>query len=107
MIRLTVLYNLSEKISEEEFIKWRQETHKNYVESMPGVIHTDFSRITKIWPKGIAPNFRFQTIVDWPDLESFEKAFFNDSAQKKLKDDDEKIGESLYIVSEVLSGQRL
>ena len=38
---------------------------------------------------------------------SFEKAFFNDSAQKKLKDDDEKIGESLYIVSEVLSGQRL
>ena len=38
-------------------------------------------------------------------LESFEKAFFNDSAQKKLKDDTEKIGDSLYIVSEVLSGQ--
>ena len=63
MIRLTVLYNLSEKISEEEFIKWRQETHKNYVESMPGVIHTDFSRITKSWPKDIAPNFRFQKLI--------------------------------------------
>ncbi len=105
MIRLTVLYNLAEDMNEEEFIQWRQETHQNYVESMPGVIRTDFSRITRSWPKDIAPKFRFQTIVDWPDVESFEKAFFNDSAQKKLKDDTEKIGDSLYIVSEVLSGQ--
>jgi len=105
MIRLTVLYNLAEDMNEEEFIQWRQETHQNYVESMPGVIRTDFSRITRSWPKDIAPKFRFQTIVDWPDVESFEKAFFNDSAQKKLKDDNEKIGDSLYIVSEVLSGQ--
>jgi len=105
MIRLTVLYNLAEDMNEEEFIQWRQETHQNYVESMPGVIHTDFSLITRSWPKDIAPKFRFQTIVDWPDVESFEKAFFNDSAQKKLKDDNEKIGDSLYIVSEVLSGQ--
>jgi len=105
MIRLTVLYNLAEEMNEEEFIQWRQETHQNYVESMPGVIRTDFSRITRSWPKDIAPKFRFQTIVDWPDVESFEKAFFNDSAQKKLKDDTEKIGDSLYIVSEVLSGQ--
>ena len=105
MIRLTVLYNLAEEMNEEEFIQWRQETHQNYVESMRGVIRTDFSRITRSWPKDIAPKFRFQTIVDWPDVESFEKAFFNDSAQKKLKDDTEKIGDSLYIVSEVLSGQ--
>ena len=104
MIRLTVLYNLAEDMNEEEFIQWRQETHQDYVESMPGVIHTDFSRITRSWPKDVAPKFRFQTIVDWPDVESFEKAFFNDSAQEKLKDDNEKIGESLYIVSEVLSG---
>ena len=105
MIRLTVLYNLAEDMNVEEFIQWRQETHQNYVESMPGVIRTDFSLITRSWPKDIAPKFRFQTIVDWPDVESFEKAFFNDSAQKKLKDDNEKIGDSLYIVSEVLSGQ--
>ncbi len=105
MIRLTVLYNLAEDMNEEEFIQWRQKTHQNYVESMPGVIRTDFSLITRSWPKDIAPKFRFQTIVDWPDVESFEKAFFNDSAQKKLKDDNEKIGDSLYIVSEVLSGQ--
>ena len=105
MIRLTVLYNLAEDMNEEEFIQWRQETHQNYVESMPGVIRTEFSRITRSWPKDIAPKFRFQTIVDWPDVESFEKAFFNDSAQKKLKDGTEKIGDSLYIVSEVLSGQ--
>ena len=105
MIRLTVLYNLAEDMNEEEFIQWRQETHQNYVESMPGVIRTEFSRITRSWPKDIAPKFRFQTIVDWPDVESFEKVFFNDSAQKKLKDDTEKIGDSLYIVSEVLSGQ--
>ena len=105
MIRLTVLYNLAEDMNEEEFIQWRQETHQNYVESMPGVIRTEFSRITRSWPKDIAPKFRFQTIVDWPDVESFEKAFFNDSAKKKLKDDTAKIGHSLYIVSEVLSGQ--
>ena len=77
MIRLTVLYNLSEKISEEEFIKWRQETHKNYVESMPGVIHTDFSRITKSWPKDIAPNFRFQRVMPSSPVSIFSPVMFH------------------------------
>lgn len=101
--RLTVLYNLADGMSEDEFIDWRLTTHKQYVESMPGVLRTDFSRITRSWPEEIAPKFRFQTIVDWPDRESFEKAFFNDSAQEKLQEDDDKIGESLFIVSEVLT----
>ena len=103
MIRLTVLYNLAEGMDEEEFIEWRQSIHKEYVESMPGVLRTDFSRISRSWPEGIAPKFRFQTVVDWPDRESFEKAFFSDSAQENLREDDDKIGEELFIVSEILS----
>lgn len=101
--RLTVLYNLADGMDEDDFIKWRNAKHQQYVESMPDVIRTDFARISNSWPEGIAPKFRFQTTVDWPNQKSFEKAFFNDAAQEKLKNDNDRLGDSLFIVSEILS----
>ena len=74
--RPIVLYKLADNMDEDEFVQWRRSTQKQSVESMPGVLRTDFSRIGRSWPEDMAPKFRFQTIVDWPDRESFENAFF-------------------------------
>lgn len=103
MIRLTVLYSLPEGADEEEYVAWRQSTHQEYVQSMPGVLRSDFCRITDSWPDGVMPGFRFQTTVDWPDRASFDAAFFNDAAQAKLRENLKKIGEYSFVVSEIVS----
>jgi hypothetical protein len=103
MIRLTVLYKLADGVDETDFIKWRTSEHEKYVQSMPGVIRNEFSRIDDISPEGRVPPYRFQTVVDWPDRESFEKAFYNDDAQAKLDSNRGKIGDEVFIVSELLT----
>ena len=103
MIRLTVLYNLAEGYDEDEFIAWRNAEHSKYVDSMSDVVRNEFSRIEDISPDGTLPKFRFQTIVDWPDRESFEASFYSEEAQDKLRKDQDKIGDQVFIVSELLS----
>lgn len=103
MIRLTVLYKLAEGVNEDEYIRWRLSSHKAYVDSMPGVLRSDFCRIDESWPDDVAPRFRFQTTVDWPDRASYEKAFLNDQAQADLRENVKKLGDHLFLVSEVLS----
>lgn len=102
MIRLTVLYDLPEDASEDEFLKWRLSEHQESNESMPGVIRTDFARITECWPEGSVPTFRFQTIADWPDRESFEAGFRNEEAQARLKQNLKKLGTYTFFISEIL-----
>lgn len=48
------------------------------------------------------PPYRFQTTVDWPDRDSFEKGFYDDSVQEKLSENLKRLGEHAFIVSEVL-----
>ena len=103
MIRLTVLYNLAKGVNEDEYIEWRLSSHKAYVNSMPGVLRSDFCRVDESWPVGVAPSFRFQTTVDWPDRASYEKAFLNEQAQADLRENVRKLGDHLFLVSEVLS----
>jgi len=103
MIRLTVLYNLAEGADEGEYIKWRLSSHKEYVNSMPAVQRSDFCRIDESWPEGVGPTFRFQTIVDWPDRATYERAFLNEKAQADLRENLKKLGDHLFLVSEVLS----
>lgn len=103
MIRLTVLYNLTEGYDEEAFVEWRLAKQSKYVDSMSGVLRNEFSRIEDVSPDGALPKYRFQTIVDWPNRESFEAAFYSDKAQNKLRKDQEKIGDQVFIVSELLS----
>jgi hypothetical protein len=106
MIRLTVLYNLPEGADEAEFLRWRLGEHQQSNESMSGVQHTDFGRVDYRWmPQSFhAPSpYRFMTIADWPDRESFEKSFFDPQALAKLIDHDlKKIADPLFIVSEIL-----
>ncbi len=105
MIRLTVLYSLAEGVDEAAFIEWRTNEQRKYVNSMSGVLRNDFSRIDDISPAGSIPNFRFQTVVDWADRETFESAFYSDAAQQKLDDDRKMIGDQTFIVSEIIAGE--
>ncbi len=102
MIRLTLLYNLPQGQSEESFLQWRLSEHQKNNESMLGVQRTDFARITDIWPEPGIPKYRFQTVVEWPDRESFDEGFNNDTVQTKLSEDLKKLGDYVFVVSEVL-----
>jgi hypothetical protein len=105
MIRLTVLYNLPPGTDEAEFLRWRTGEHQQENESMPGVITTDFGRIDQHWtPEGMqngAP-YRFMTIADFPDRETFERAFLTPEAQGDLNNDLKRIHNPLFLVSEIL-----
>jgi hypothetical protein len=105
MIRLTVLYSLAAGESEEEFIAWRTSEHARYVQSMPGVIRNEFSVIESISPDDKVPHYRFQTVVDWPDRESFEAAFYNPTAQADLQRNRQRMSNEVFIVSEVLGAK--
>ena len=102
MIRLTVLYNLPEDEAEEAFLEWRLSEHQDANASMPGVVRTDFARITECWPEGSMPPYRFQTTVDWPDRESFERAFYDEAVQSSLQENLEKLGDYAFMISEIL-----
>jgi uncharacterized protein (TIGR02118 family) len=104
MIRLTVLYNLPAGADEEAFVAWRLTAHADYIKRMPGVVKADFGRIVDQWSTGEAPGYRFQSTIEWPDRASFERAFYNEQAQADLKKNDDKIGDSRFLVTEILAG---
>lgn len=103
MIRLTVLYNLPEGETEESFLEWRLSEHQKNNESMPGVVRTDFARITDQWPTGAMPGYRFQTLVEWADRETFTEGFYREDVQAALTENLKKLGEYSFLVSEVLA----
>lgn len=102
MIRLTVLYNLADDQDEEEFLQWRLTDHQEANASMPGVLHTDFGRIDDVWPAGAARPYRFMTTAEWPDRESFEKAFYAPEQQAALKENLKKLKDPVFLISEIL-----
>ncbi len=73
MIRLTVLYNLAADQDEEAFLNWRLGEHQQENASQPGVLYTDFALVQGAWPDGAPVPYRFMTIADWPDMESFPR----------------------------------
>ena len=106
MIRLTVLYNLPPGTDEAEFLRWRLGEHQASNESGYGVLRTDFGLIDERWtPAGIVKDspYRFMTIVDYPDRESFEKGFLAEAAQDKLDDDTKRITDTLFLISEIMA----
>lgn len=105
MIRLTVMYNLPEGTDEAEFLRWRLGEHQQENESAEGVIRTDFSRAEECWTPSdshASPPYRFMTIADWPDRESFEKSFYAPEMQAQLRADMHKIANPLFLISEIL-----
>ena len=99
MIKLTVVYNLPPGADHEEFIKWRTTTHQESNMSIPGVIKSDFYVIKRAWKMDEAP-YRYMTEAYFPDMETFEKAFFDSDYQARLARALERIADPMFLVSE-------
>lgn len=99
MIKLTVLYNLPPGADHEEFLKWRTTVHQKNNMAMPGVIKSDFYEIKKAWEKDPAP-YRYVTEAYYPDMETFEKSFFDPDYQKRLAESLKRISDPLFLISE-------
>jgi hypothetical protein len=106
MIRLTVLYNLPPGSDEEEFLRWRLSDHQDSNAAMEGVIRTDFARVDQPWPNDGPPRFRFMTVVEWEDWDSFQRGFYDEEVQAKLRIDVQRISDQVFLISEVLTETR-
>lgn len=104
MIKLTVIYNLPPEADHEEFIKWRTTEHQEDNISVPGVIKTDFYIIKNAWKKDGLP-FRYMTEAYYPDMETFEKSFFDPEYQVKMKEWLPLMADPLFLISEEVLSQ--
>src|ERR1700756_3069261 len=107
MIRLVVMYNLPEGAEECAFLESRLNHHQNANADLPGVLRTDFARVVKAWPDRAVPRFRFATILEWPDMEAFERAFYAPSVQAELLENIQRLGEHEYSICEILTSSDL
>ena len=99
MIKLTVLYNLPPGADDAEFIKWRTTDHQKANMSIPGVIKSDFYVINRPWKRDELP-YRYMTEAYFPDMETFEKSFFDADYQKGLSEALKRIVDPLFLISE-------
>jgi hypothetical protein len=99
MVKLTVVYNLPPGADHEEFLKWRTTTHQTENMAMPGVIKTDFYVIKSAWKKDQAP-YRYMTEAYFPDMETFEKTFYDPDYQTSLARSLERIADPLFLISQ-------
>ena len=66
---------------------------------MPGLIKTDFYIIKSAWKRDKAP-YRYMTEAYFPDMETFEKTFFEPDYQAALAKSLERIADPLFLISE-------
>jgi len=99
VVKLTVMYNLPPGADHEEFLQWRTTTHQQSNMSIPGVIKSDFYVIKHAWKLDEAP-YRYLTEAYWPDMETFESAFFDPDYQAALAKSLERIAGPLFLISE-------
>jgi hypothetical protein len=103
MVRLTVMYNLPAGSDEEAFLRWRLGDHQRSNAGMPGVVRTDFAIVASAWPRGAPARHRFMTIAEWPDRESFERAFYDPEAVAALEENLKRLDDPVFLVSEILT----
>jgi hypothetical protein len=99
MVKLTVMYNLPAGAGHEEFVRWRTTTHQKENMSMNGIIKSDFYVIRRAWKRDEAP-YRYITEAYFPDMETFEKTFFDPEYQARLAKWLELIADPLFLISE-------
>ena len=102
MVRLTVMYNLADHVDEDEFLAWRLGEHQQENMSSPGVLRSDFARIEQNAMDDEPPRHRFMTTADWPDMESFRAAFYDEAMQQSMRESMHMLDDPVFIVSEVL-----
>jgi hypothetical protein len=99
MVKLTVVYNLPPGADHAEFLKWRTTTHQQENMSMPGVIKSDFYVVKSAWKTDPAP-YRYMTEAYFPDMQTFEKSFFDPEYQVSLAKSLERIADPMFLISE-------
>lgn len=104
MVKLTVIYNLPSGADHEEFLKWRTTEHQEDNMSIPGIIKSDFYIIESSWQRKEAP-YRYMTEAYFPDMETFEKTFFDPDYQAKLAISLIRIADPLFLISEEVISQ--
>ena len=104
MVKLTVVYNLPPGADHEEFLKWRTTEHQEDNMSIPGIIRSDFYIIESSWQRKEAP-YRYMTEAYFPDMETFEKTFFEPGYQAALAKSLERIADPLFLISEEVLSQ--
>ena len=102
MIKLTVIYNLPPGANHEEFLKWRTTDHEKENTSVPGVLKTDFYIVKGAWDVEGLP-FRYVTEAYYPDMETFEKSFYEPEYQEKMKEWKKLLADPVYLISEEVS----
>ena len=106
MIKITVLYNLPPGTDEDEFIRWRTTSHHEANIARPGVIRSDFYRITGTpllgpdRPASTTAPYRFITESYYEDYETFERSWNDPDEQARLLPAVAKITDSIFLVSE-------
>jgi hypothetical protein len=99
MIKLTVMYNLPPGADHEEFMRWRTTTHQKDNMSLSGIIKSDFYVVRRSWQRDETP-YRYLTEAYFPDMETFEKTFFDPDYQVRLAKSLERIADPLFLISE-------
>ncbi len=102
MIRLTVLYNLKPDQNDEEFLRWRLSSHQDSNLAIGGVLRTDFAKIYSAWPDGTIPQYKYMTVLEWNDRDSFEKGFYDPMVQVSLRKNVDMLSDPQYFISEIL-----
>jgi hypothetical protein len=105
MVKLTVIYNLPPGADHEEFLKWRTTDHQKENMSLPGVIKSDFYAIKSSWKNDSVP-YSYITEAYYPDMETFEKSFFDPEYQTKLAESLKRISEPLFLISEEVVSEK-
>jgi hypothetical protein len=106
MVKLTVIYNLPPGADHEEFLKWRTTEHQEDNMSIPGVIKSDFYIVKSSFQRKEAP-YRYMTEAYFPNMETFEKSFFDPDYQASLAESLKRIAEPLFLISEEVISQSI
>lgn len=99
MIKLTVMYNLPPGADHEEFMRWRTTEHQEENMAIPGLIKSDFYVIREAWQRPGLP-YRYMTEAYFPDMQTFQRSFFDVEYQARLAEALKKIADPLFLISE-------
>jgi hypothetical protein len=99
MVKLTVIYTLPPGADHEEFLRWRTTEHQRDNMATPGVIKSDFYVVKRGWPEA-ETGYRYLTEAYWPDMATFEKAFYDPGYQAELAESLKRIADPIFLISE-------
>lgn len=108
MVKVTVLYNLPPGTDEEEFLEWRMTAHHKANIARPGVMKSDFFRVTGTprigaeRPESSDAPYRFMTEAYYESETSFLESWNDPDEQARLVPAVAKIADSLFLISEEL-----